>query len=76
MIESKFKKIVLAGILAVPATGAFLASSLAYSQQLEEVIVTARAREETLQDVPATITAFRHSTGGRFHLHDTWRNDG
>lgn len=58
MIESKFKKIVLAGILAVPATGAFLASSLAYSQQLEEVIVTARAREETLQDVPATITAF------------------
>ena len=26
--------------------------------QLEEVVVTARAREESLQDVPATVTAF------------------
>lgn len=58
MIESKFRTVVLAVMLAVPTTGAFLVSGLAYGQQLEEIIVTARARAETLQDVPATITAF------------------
>ena len=58
MFKSKLKKIVLSGILAVPASGALIVSEMAYSQQLEEVIVTARARSETLQDVPATITAF------------------
>ena len=58
MFKSKFEKIVLGVILAVPATGSLLVSGMAYSQQLEEVIVTARARSETLQDVPATITAF------------------
>ena len=58
MFKSNFEKIVLGVILAVPATGSLLVSGMAYSQQLEEVIVTARARSETLQDVPATITAF------------------
>ena len=35
-------------------------SSLSFAQ-LEEIIVTARARTESLQDVPATITAFTQS---------------
>ena len=64
MGKLKLKNIVLAGFLAVPATGAFLVSGLAYSQQLEEIIVTARARAETLQDVPATITAFTENQIG------------
>ena len=51
MFKSNFEKIVLGVILAVPATGSLLVSGMAYSQQLEEVIVTARARSETLQDV-------------------------
>ena len=38
------------------AAGALL-SSLAAAQQLEEVTVTARKREEKLQDIPASITA-------------------
>jgi iron complex outermembrane receptor protein len=58
MEQLRIKKIVLAAMFAVPTTSAFLVSGLAFSQQLEEVIVTARARSETLQDVPATITAF------------------
>ena len=40
--------------LALPAA---LAPSLAGAQALEEVIVTARRREETLQDIPVTVTA-------------------
>ena len=41
---------------AVTATVAFIPS--AAMAQLEEVVVTARARAESLQDVPATVTAF------------------
>ena len=41
---------------AITATAAFV-PSLAMAQ-LEEVVVTARARAESLQDVPATVTAF------------------
>lgn len=43
-----------AGLLVIP--GAVLAQSV-----LEEIVVTARQREESLQDVPATITAFTES---------------
>ena len=46
----------LAAVLAaVPAT--LLPAASAYAQ-LEEIVVTARQREESLQDVPASITAF------------------
>jgi len=41
---------------AISVTAAFLPS--AAMAQLEEVVVTARARAESLQDVPATVTAF------------------
>ena len=47
---------VLAAVLAVPAS-LTLVSNDAYA--LEELIVTARQREEALSDVPASITAFR-----------------
>ena len=41
---------------AITATAAFIPSVA--MAQLEEVVVTARARAESLQDVPATVTAF------------------
>ena len=50
-----------AATCAVLATsGSFLLPSSA-SAQLEEVVVTARARTESLQDVPSTVTAFTSS---------------
>lgn len=47
----------LAVTLALPVGAAILYSGAAMAQ-IEEVVVTARAREESLQDVPASITAF------------------
>ncbi len=44
---------------AISVTAAFLPSTA--MAQLEEVVVTARARAESLQDVPATVTAFTAS---------------
>ena len=41
---------------AISTTAAFLPSNA--MAQLEEVVVTARARAESLQDVPSTVTAF------------------
>ena len=46
-----------AAVSAALSTSALLLPSVA-SAQLEEVVVTARARAESLQDVPATVTAF------------------
>ena len=46
-----------AAVSATLSTSALLLSPTA-SAQLEEVVVTARARAESLQDVPATVTAF------------------
>ncbi|AQA19970.1 hypothetical protein BST95_18685 [Halioglobus japonicus] len=44
------------------ATAVLLASSVAastaYAQQLEEVIVTAQKRTESLQDIPISISAY------------------
>jgi iron complex outermembrane receptor protein len=48
---------IAAAVSAALSTSALLLSSTA-SAQLEEVVVTARARAESLQDVPATVTAF------------------
>ncbi len=44
---------------AISATAAFLPSTA--MAQLEEIVVTARARAESLQDVPSTVTAFTAS---------------
>ena len=46
-----------AAVSAAISTTAMLVPSVALAQ-LEEVVVTARARAESLQDVPATVTAF------------------
>ncbi len=48
---------ITAAVSAALSTVALLMPSVA-SAQLEEVVVTARARAESLQDVPATVTAF------------------
>jgi iron complex outermembrane receptor protein len=48
---------IAAAVSAALSTSALLLPSTA-SAQLEEVVVTARARAESLQDVPATVTAF------------------
>ena len=45
--------------IALTSLGAIY-SSVSFAQ-LEEIVVTARARTESLQDVPATITAFTQS---------------
>ena len=46
-----------AAVSAALTTATALLPSVAMAQ-LEEVVVTARARAESLQDVPATVTAF------------------
>ncbi|PLW70269.1 hypothetical protein C0039_03415 [Pseudohalioglobus lutimaris] len=58
MHKSTFKKSV--GYLSVIAANAFLlgAPQFAQSQALEEVIVTAERRAESLQDVPMSVTVF------------------
>ena len=53
----KIKSIYLSLLMALPMTGSLMVPNIAHAQ-LEEIIVTARARVEALQDVPATITAF------------------
>lgn len=57
MIKSELKPIYLSVLMALPAAGSFTVAGSAHAQ-LEEIVVTARARSESLQDVPATITAF------------------
>jgi len=61
-----FSLAVLAGAAAVPST--------AFSQenrlQLEEVIVTARKREESIQDVPISVTALGESELQRSSIRD------
>ena len=51
------------GIIALGSmtTSVFMAQP-AYAQALEEVTVTARRREESLQDVPLSVTAFSGET--------------
>ncbi len=43
----------------VAALTVLTAAPLAYSQQLEEVIVTAQKRAESLQDVPISVSAIQ-----------------
>ena len=49
-----------AAVTAALSASAVLMPSVAMAQ-LEEVVVTARARAESLQDVPATVTTFTES---------------
>ena len=60
------KKMILtsasASLLAVTAlavtTGGFIAPAFAQTLALEEIVVTARQRAESIQDIPISITAF------------------
>ncbi len=49
-----------ASLLAVPA----VLQAAETSGQLEEIVVTARQREEKIEDVPVTITAFTRPRSG------------
>lgn len=60
MIKGQLKPMYLSVLVAIPAAGSLTAANNAYAQ-LEEIVVTARARSESLQDVPSTITAFSES---------------
>ncbi|MEH6610179.1 MAG: TonB-dependent receptor [Halioglobus sp.] len=55
--KHRLRPLYLSVLMALPAVGTLTIASNAQAQ-LEEIVVTARARSETLQDVPATITAF------------------
>ena len=57
MMKNELKPIYLSVLMVLPAAGTLTVASDAHAQ-LEEIVVTARARSESLQDVPATITAF------------------
>lgn len=50
------------------ADGQSTATAIADSQQLEEVVVTARKRTENLQDVPATVQAISATAIAESHL--------
>jgi len=52
------KKVLPTVIAALTGVGGTALAPSQVSAQLEEVVVTARARSESLQDVPATVTAF------------------
>lgn len=54
MIKPRFHRTVVATAVAAAFTG----STLVQAQVLEEVIVTAQKREQSLQDVPIAVTAF------------------
>lgn len=58
--KSKLRTLYLSIVMALPTAGSLTIANNAQAQ-LEEIVVTARARSETLQDVPATITAFTSS---------------
>ena len=60
MCSKNFKSLIMACLMLGPSLGSLTFSSLAFAE-LEEIVVTARARTESLQDVPATITAFTES---------------
>ena len=55
MIKPRFHRTVVATAV---AAAAFTGSTLVQAQVLEEVIVTAQKREQSLQDVPIAVTAF------------------
>ncbi len=57
MQSRQLKPLYLSVLMAIPAAGSLTLANHAQAQ-LEEIVVTARARVESLQDVPATITAF------------------
>ena len=58
MHRSRFKKSLLLSTSALLMSSSWSAPSLAQQVAIEEIIVTARQRAESLQDVPASITAF------------------
>ena len=60
MKQSMRTALTLSFFLVFPVMPALLYSGVAVAQ-LEEVVVTARAREESLDDVPASITAFTNT---------------
>ena len=51
-------------------TGASLAAPVVAQDGLEEIVVTARKREESLQDIPLTISVFNEQALDRYHISD------
>ena len=67
-IKSKvFICLILAGITAIPVYAQF---------ELEEVIVTAQRREENLQNVPVSITAFSATQMEQLNITEAKNSDG
>ena len=60
MKKNILKSLGISVVMGLPAVAALTVPINAYAE-LEEIVVTARARSESLQDVPATITAFSES---------------
>lgn len=58
MLRPRVKRIRALSVSAVLMASTFATPSLAQQVAIEEIIVTARQRAESLQDVPASITAF------------------
>ena len=58
MLRPRVKRIKALSVSAVLMASTFATPSLAQQVAIEEIIVTARQRAESLQDVPASITAF------------------
>lgn len=57
-----YRKTLLPGLLALASSGASIPPALAQEGVLEEVIVTARKREESLQETPVAVTALSADT--------------
>ena len=65
---TEFRKHLLS--LSVAALSGALSAPLTSAQVLEEIIVTAEKREESLQDVPISIAAFTEDTLEKMGVHD------
>ena len=66
-----YKKSLLSGSIAAFAIAQSLGSTVVVAQgMLEEVIVTATKRAESLQDIPVTVTAFSSETIQEAGIHD------
>ncbi|NNC37231.1 MAG: TonB-dependent receptor [Hyphomonadaceae bacterium] len=70
MTLSKFSKFLIGG---VSATALMLPSTVAFAQLNDEIIVTAEKREESVQDVSLSVSAFDEETLSRAGIQDVSR---